>query len=132
MLVSWNWLKEYVPLTLSHAEMTDRLMMAGLNHESTEPALNDFAPGTTRNEFNLPKYYALDLRVAKTIPIAGRVAVMPIFEAYNLFNSDNINSVNTTLYGVNTTTNVLTLAAGAGFGAVYAVGRLARRVARAR
>jgi hypothetical protein len=31
-----------------------------------------------------------------------------------------------------TTTNVLTLAAGAGLGAVYAVGRLARRVARAR
>jgi phenylalanyl-tRNA synthetase beta chain len=43
MLVSWNWLKEYVPLTLSHAEMADRLMMAGLNHESTEAALNDFA-----------------------------------------------------------------------------------------
>lgn len=31
-----------------------------------------------------------------------------------------------------TTTNVLTLAMGAGLGAVYAAGRLARRVARAR
>lgn len=36
MLVSWNWLKEYVPLDMSHEEATQRLMMAGLNHESTE------------------------------------------------------------------------------------------------
>lgn len=69
---------------------------------------NDYAPGTSRNEFSLPNYSALDLRVARTIPIAGRVAVQPIFEAYNLFNADNVNSVNTALYGVNTTTNVLT------------------------
>ena len=43
MLVSWNWLKEYVPLTIAHGELTQRLMMAGLNHESTEALGNDFA-----------------------------------------------------------------------------------------
>ena len=69
---------------------------------------NDFAPGTVRNQFTLPKYTSLDLRIARRIPIAGRVAAQPIFEAFNLLNADNISSVNNTLYGVNTTTNVLT------------------------
>jgi len=41
MLVSWNWLKDYVDLPASHEEATTRLMMAGLNHESTEKAGND-------------------------------------------------------------------------------------------
>lgn len=36
MLVSWKWLQEYVTLSVSHAELAHRLMMAGLNHESTE------------------------------------------------------------------------------------------------
>ncbi|MFO0918729.1 MAG: phenylalanine--tRNA ligase subunit beta [Planctomycetaceae bacterium] len=34
MLVSWNWLKEYVPLEMSVEELTDRLTMSGLNLES--------------------------------------------------------------------------------------------------
>ncbi len=38
MLVSWKWLQEYVALSVSHAELSHRLMMAGLNHESTEQA----------------------------------------------------------------------------------------------
>jgi phenylalanyl-tRNA synthetase beta chain len=42
MLISWNWLKQYVPLAMAHGELTDRLMMAGLNHESTEPAGDDW------------------------------------------------------------------------------------------
>lgn len=33
MLVSWNWLKEYVRLDMSVEVLTDRLMMAGLNLE---------------------------------------------------------------------------------------------------
>ena len=43
MLISWNWLKEFVPLAITPAELTQRLMMAGLNHESTEQLGNDFA-----------------------------------------------------------------------------------------
>jgi len=42
MLVSWKWLQEYVTLNLTPAELTHRLMMAGLNHESTESAGSDF------------------------------------------------------------------------------------------
>jgi outer membrane receptor protein involved in Fe transport len=69
---------------------------------------NDLAPGTRRNEFNLPDYSSLDVRIARDVPIAGRVRLQPIFEAYNLFNSDNVNSVNQGLYNVNVATNVLT------------------------
>jgi hypothetical protein len=69
---------------------------------------NDFAPGTARNQFFLPSYRALDIRVAREIPIAGRVRVQPIFEVFNLLNANNVNVVNTTLYGVNTATSVLT------------------------
>lgn len=43
MLVSWNWLKDYVALDMSPAEVSHRLMMAGLNHESTESHGDDFA-----------------------------------------------------------------------------------------
>jgi phenylalanyl-tRNA synthetase beta chain len=42
MLVSWNWLKDYVDLPASTEQATNRLMMAGLNHESTEKVGSDF------------------------------------------------------------------------------------------
>jgi phenylalanyl-tRNA synthetase beta chain len=43
MIVSWNWLKDYVPLEMPREELERRLMMAGLNHESTETVGDDFA-----------------------------------------------------------------------------------------
>src|SRR3954471_24483382 len=43
MIVSWNWLNDYVPLKMTQAELVERLMMAGLNHESTEQLGSDFA-----------------------------------------------------------------------------------------
>ncbi len=43
MLISWNWLKEYVRLDMSVAELERRLMMAGLNHESTADVEGDIA-----------------------------------------------------------------------------------------
>src|SRR6476646_6518178 len=43
MLVSWNWLHELVPLKVTPAELVERLMMAGLNHEGTEQLGNDWA-----------------------------------------------------------------------------------------
>jgi phenylalanyl-tRNA synthetase beta chain len=43
MLVSWNWLKEYVQLDMSAAELERRVMMAGLNHESTTDVAGDLA-----------------------------------------------------------------------------------------
>ena len=43
MLVSWNWLKQYVPLTMPLEEFERRLMMAGLNHEGTAEVAGDLA-----------------------------------------------------------------------------------------
>jgi phenylalanyl-tRNA synthetase beta chain len=43
MIVSWNWLKSYVAIDLPPAEVERRLMMAGLNHESTTPVGDDLA-----------------------------------------------------------------------------------------
>ena len=43
MIISWNWLKEYVSLDATADEFARRLMMAGLNHESTETVGDDLA-----------------------------------------------------------------------------------------
>ena len=43
MLISFNWLKEYVPLDMPAGELERRLMMAGLNHESTTDVAGDVA-----------------------------------------------------------------------------------------
>ena len=43
MIVSWNWLKQYVLLDMSVEDLERRLMMAGLNHESTEEVGGDLA-----------------------------------------------------------------------------------------
>lgn len=43
MLVSWNWLNQYVTLDMPVEELTARLMMAGLNHESTHRVNDDWA-----------------------------------------------------------------------------------------
>ncbi|NLE38323.1 MAG: phenylalanine--tRNA ligase subunit beta, partial [Pirellulaceae bacterium] len=43
MIVSWDWLKQYVLLDMPVAELERRLMMAGLNHESTKEAAGDVA-----------------------------------------------------------------------------------------
>ena len=43
MIVSWNWLKEYVRLDMSVEVLTDRLMMAGLNLEEVADVEGDMA-----------------------------------------------------------------------------------------
>jgi len=43
MIVSWNWLKQYVPLNMPLGELEERLMMSGLNHEGTEEIGGDIA-----------------------------------------------------------------------------------------
>ena len=43
MIVSWNWLKEYVDLNMTHDDLVDRLTMSGLNHEGTEAVGDDQA-----------------------------------------------------------------------------------------
>ena len=43
MIVSWNWLSQYVDLKMSHDDLVDRLTMSGLNHEGTEAVGKDQA-----------------------------------------------------------------------------------------
>jgi phenylalanyl-tRNA synthetase beta chain len=43
MIVSWNWLKEYVPLDMPAEELTARLTMSGLNLEGTADVAGDLA-----------------------------------------------------------------------------------------
>ncbi len=43
MLVSWDWLNQYVKLDMTPAELAERLMMAGLNHEETHQIGGDLA-----------------------------------------------------------------------------------------
>ena len=64
---------------------------------------NDYAPGTTRNQFRLPSIVTFDPRIARDINL-GRQRVQLIWEAFNLFNRDNINGVDQTYYSVVGTT----------------------------
>ncbi len=43
MLVSFNWLKDYVAIDVPADELARRLMLAGLNHEETRPVGDDLA-----------------------------------------------------------------------------------------
>jgi phenylalanyl-tRNA synthetase beta chain len=43
MIVSWNWLAQYVRLDMPVEVLTERLALAGLNHESTEEVEGDLA-----------------------------------------------------------------------------------------
>ncbi len=43
MIVSWNWLKDFVELDVTPDELAHRFAMSGLNHEDTKPVGDDFA-----------------------------------------------------------------------------------------
>ena len=43
MIVSWEWLTQYVDLNMSHDDLVDRLTMSGLNHEGTKEVAGDQA-----------------------------------------------------------------------------------------
>lgn len=65
---------------------------------------NDLAPGTRRNSLRLPATVQLDLRIARDIPLRGRVQAQLMVEAFNVFNRDNITGVNAVQYGLAGTT----------------------------
>jgi phenylalanyl-tRNA synthetase beta chain len=43
MIISWNWLSQYVRLDMSAEELVERLAMAGFNHEGTDELGGDLA-----------------------------------------------------------------------------------------
>jgi hypothetical protein len=62
--------------------------------------INDLAPGTRRNAFRLPAIVAFDARVAREIPLAGRARAHLIWEAFNLLNRANFNSMVAVYYNL--------------------------------
>ncbi len=42
MIVSWNWLRQYLKLEMSVEELADRLSLTGLNHEETTTVKDEF------------------------------------------------------------------------------------------
>ena len=92
-------------------------------------ARNDLAPGTRRNSYRLPAIIQLDARIARGIPLGGRVRAQLIAEAFNLFNRDNISGVVNVRYGLLGTT----LTSNATFGRPIAtagerIGQLAAKI----
>jgi phenylalanyl-tRNA synthetase beta chain len=43
MIVSWNWLKDYVQMDIPHDQLVERLSMSGLNHEGSTDTGQDLA-----------------------------------------------------------------------------------------
>ncbi|MGO8901788.1 MAG: phenylalanine--tRNA ligase subunit beta, partial [Isosphaeraceae bacterium] len=43
MIVSWNWLTDYIRLDMSAETLAERLALTGLNHESTSEVEGDLA-----------------------------------------------------------------------------------------
>ena len=98
-----NWSFSGILTVQSGQPYTARVGAVDLNNDGN--TRNDIAPGTARNEFRLPNIVVLDLRVARDLPFGSRDRrVQLIWEAFNLFNRDNINGENTTLYSVTGTT----------------------------
>jgi outer membrane receptor protein involved in Fe transport len=68
---------------------------------------NDLAPGARRNDLVLPSIVTFDLRVARDVRL-GRARAQIIWEAFNLFNRDNISAVRDVQYGLAGTTLIPT------------------------
>ncbi|HET7219901.1 MAG TPA: hypothetical protein VFJ02_17710, partial [Vicinamibacterales bacterium] len=96
-----NWSFSAILTAQSGQPYTARVGAADLNGDGN--TRNDIAPGTVRNQFRLSSIVSFDPRVARDVRIrAARLQL--IWEAFNLFNRDNISGVETTYYGVTGTT----------------------------
>jgi hypothetical protein len=96
-----NWSFSMIFTAQSGQPYTARVGAVDLNGDGN--SRNDIAPGTFRNQFRLPSIVTFDPRIAREIPI-GQVRLQLIWEAFNLFNRDNISGVETTFYSVSGTT----------------------------
>jgi hypothetical protein len=61
---------------------------------------NNRVPGATRNQFRMAGNNSLDLRFAWTAPLGATRKVQVTVDAFNLYNRDNVATVNTT-WGAN-------------------------------
>lgn len=69
---------------------------------------NDIVPGS-RNSHRLPATFIIDARLARRVPLAGRVKLELVGEAFNLLNSTNVFAQRTSLYNFTTVGGVPTL-----------------------
>jgi len=96
-----DWSFSVIVTAQSGQPYTGRVGAVDLNGDGN--VRNDIAPGTVRNQFRLPSIVTFDPRIAREIPI-GQARVQLIWEAFNLFNRDNISGVDATYYSVSGTT----------------------------
>ncbi len=98
-----NWSFSVIFTAQSGQPYTARVGAVDLNGDGN--TRNDIAPGTERNQFRLQSIVTFDPRISREIPI-GHTRLQLIWEAFNLFNRDNISSVDTTYYSVSNTTTL--------------------------
>ena len=98
-----NWSFSMIFTAQSGQPYTARVGAVDLNGDGN--TRNDIAPGTVRNQFRLESIVTFDPRVSREIPL-GRARLQLIWEAFNLFNRDNISGVDTTYYSVSNTTTL--------------------------
>jgi outer membrane receptor protein involved in Fe transport len=96
-----NWSFSAILTAQSGQPYTARVGAVDLNGDGN--TRNDIAPGTARNQFRLASIVTFDPRIAREITI-GDARMQLIWEAFNLFNRDNISGVDTTFYSVSGTT----------------------------
>jgi outer membrane receptor protein involved in Fe transport len=96
-----NWSVSAIFTAQSGQPYTARVGAVDLNGDGN--TRNDIAPGTVRNQFRLPSIVTVDPRIARDIPL-GRAKLQLIWEAFNLFNGDNISGVEPTYFSVAGTT----------------------------
>jgi hypothetical protein len=96
-----NWSFSAILTSQSGQPYTARVGAVDLNGDGN--TRNDIAPGTVRNQFRLPTIVTFDPRIARDIPL-GQARLQLIWEAFNLFNRDNFNSLDSTYYSVSGTT----------------------------
>lgn len=68
---------------------------------------NDIAPGYLRNSLRLPSQISVDPRITREIGL-GSTRLQLIAEAFNVFNRNNVSSVNQTLYRYDAASRTLT------------------------
>ena len=79
--------------TIQSGQPYTALVAGDLNFDGNSRAAR--LPGVGRNTFYLPKNASLDPRITKDIPLREKMKFQLILEAFNLFNRNNVFSVNT-------------------------------------
>jgi hypothetical protein len=65
-------------------------------------------PVTKPNAFRAPHFWDVDLRISKRFNLGEKRNIELIAEGFNIFNKQIVTSVNTSMYSLNSSTNVLT------------------------